>query len=740
MDDIVVLQGHHSIVVLACSPGQSPALIYWGETVEAVGEAGLFRTLVEPQIPHGGSQDFAHASLSCELGGAYFGPAGLLTHGEDQNWAPLLKVVRYEHAQGDEEHSVVIDCSDPASQIEVQYRIGIDTVTDLVQFSTRLCDTRNSCAGDLPARYIDWASVVCFAAPPQLTDVISFSGRWAGEFNPHRQALTQQGFISENRRGRTSQDSAPSIVLCEATTSERSGECLGLHLGWSGNYCTRVDALHDGRRIVQIGEHFAPGEMQLHPGADYTTPTLYGTFSPAGLSAMSQNFHRFYRRHMRDERVVARPRPVHYNTWEGIYFDHDMPKLLALAETAAELGIERFVLDDGWFLGRRDDTKGLGDWFVDTTIYPDGLAPLIDVVNQHGMEFGLWVEPEMVNPDSNLYREHPDWVLAAPHAPQLGWRNQLVLDLARDDVHNYLFERIDALLRDHNITYLKWDMNRDLTHPGSQLGASHAATALSDDGSGAGYTVNRPRTHQQTIALYRLIDKLRRVHPRVEIESCASGGARADFGILSRTDRIWTSDSNDALDRQRIQRGASLFFPLSVLGAHVGPRRCHITGRTLSMGLRTTTALFGHMGVEANLLDMTNQDRTQLAAGIQLYKKHRALIDEGDLYRLDRPTAENSIAVVAQDKHHALLSHVELDTNPNTQVTPLRLAGLNPSMHYHVNLVWPPRIASAAAQNAWSSKMYNELPPISGDLLMKVGIQPPLLHPQSGVIFELSAV
>ena len=725
MGDIVVLQGRQSTLALHCPLEQSPALIYWGEAVREVGTPELFQVLVAPQLPHGTSQSFGHASLSCELGGHYFGPAGLLTHGDDQDWAPLLRVIECEETLADAQHFVRISCSDPTSNLAVCYQITMDTITDVVRFSTTFTDTRTPQTNQQHPRHIDWASVVCINAPAQLEELISFSGRWAGEFNQVREPLTHHGFIAENRRGRTSQDNAPSIVLCEAHTTERSGGCLGLHLGWSGNYRTRVDRLHDGRCVVQLGEQFAPGELQLQAGASYTTPTLYGCYTPAGLSAMSQNFHDFYRRHLCDERIHARP--VHYNTWEGIYFDHDLPTLMSLAERAANLGVERFVLDDGWFLGRRDDTKGLGDWFVDPAVYPQGLTPLIDAVNGHGMEFGLWIEPEMVNPDSNLYRQHPDWVLAAPNAPQLGWRNQLGLDLTRDEVRAYLFERIDSLLRENNIAYLKWDMNRDITHPGAQ------PNAASDNLS------HRPGAHDQVQALYDLIDALRSAHPTVEIESCASGGARADFGILARTDRIWTSDSNDAIDRQRIQRGASLFFPLSVLGAHVGPYRCHITGRKLSMGLRATTALFGHMGVEANLLDMTASDREQLACAIALYKQHRGLLHEGDLYRLDRPAHENTIAVVAKDKRHALVSHTQLETNVQTQAAPLLLVGLEPDLTYRVAPIWPAKLDSAAAQPAQAMTGYEALPAISGEMLMKIGLRPPILHPQSGVVFELCA-
>ena len=268
-----------------------------------------------------------------------------------------------------------------------------------------------------------------------------------------------------------------------------------------------------------------------------------------------------------------RPRPVVLNTWEAVYFDHRLDRLTALADTAAELGVERFVLDDGWFRHRRDDTAGLGDWYVDEDVWPDGLHPLVNHVRGLGMEFGLWVEPEMVNPDSDLARAHPEWVREAPP-----WRNQQVLDIAQPDAYAYLLERLDALVSEYAIDFLKWDHNRDL------VGGAHA----------------------QTLAAYRLLDELRERHPALEIESCSSGGSRVDLGILARTDRVWASDTNDALERQAIQRWTQLLLPPELVGSHVGPPRAHTTGRTHDLSFRVATALFGHFGIE---WDINARDR-----------------------------------------------------------------------------------------------------------------------------------
>ena len=360
--------------------------------------------------------------------------------------------------------------------------------------------------------------------------------------------------------------------------------------------------------LLQLGELLHPGEVVLAPGESYTTPPVYAVHSTSGLGAASRQFHAVVRSSPAHR---TRPRPVVLNTWEAVYFDHDLDTLIRLADAAAAVGVERFVLDDGWFGGRRHARAGLGDWWVSPEAHPGGLTPLIDHVRGLGMEFGIWVEPEMVNPDSELYRAHPTWALADPgYAPVLG-RHQLVLDLTNPEAYEEIRSRLDALLGGHDIAFVKWDMNRDHVH----------ATASS----------GRAGTHAQTLALYRLLDELRRRHPDVEFESCSSGGARIDLGILQRAERVWTSDCNDALERQTIQYFASTLIPPEVIGAHVGPPTSHTTGRTQSLSMRAATALFGHFGIEWNLLDADDRERADLAEWVALYKRHRDLIHHGDV-------------------------------------------------------------------------------------------------------------
>ena len=403
------------------------------------------------------------------------------------------------------------------------------------------------------------------------------------------------------------------------------------------------------------------------------------------------------------------------NTWEAVYFDHDLDRLRELVDVAAEVGIERFVLDDGWFGSRRDDTSGLGDWWVSPEVYPDGLAPLIDHVKAVGMEFGIWVEPEMVNPDSELYRAHPEWALTTDgYEPVLG-RNQLVLDLANPDAFAHILGQLDALLRDHDIAYVKWDMNRDHVQ-----------------GSGA---TGSAGTHAQTLAVYAMLDSLRSRHPSVEFESCASGGGRIDLAILERTERVWTSDCNDALERQTIQRGASMLLPPEVMGAHIGPRRSHTTGRRHTLAFRAATALFGHLGVEWNVIRLDADDRAQLAEAIALHKRFRPLLHSGDVVRFDTEEPYLAHGVYAADRTEALVSFVQMTTGPSLTTPPLRLPGLDPDRRYRIEHVALPgeRWGLAATQPAWLADGVE----LTGRQLAAHGIRPPVLHPESAVLLHV---
>lgn len=473
---------------------------------------------------------------------------------------------------------------------------------------------------------LDRCMAATFLAPAGDLQVMSFTGIWGREFQTRRELLGNGTWIQESRRGRTSHDRFPMLFI------ESETQIFGVTLGFSGNHQMVIDRTDDGQRLVHLGELFEPGEIVLKPGESYRSPVAY-----AGPD--SQDFHAF----VRDELTQwpggkMTPRPVTLNTWEGNYFDHQMDSLKAQATAAAELGIERFVLDDGWFGKRDNDTTSLGDWDIDARKYPDGLKPLVNHVTGLGMQFGIWFEPEMVNPVSELYKAHPDWALTIEGRPVLESRTQLVLDLTRPEVSDYLFGKIDAVLSNHAVSYIKWDMNRDLTH------------AAGRDG--------KAKTAAQTRAVYALMDRIRAAHSNVEIESCASGGGRIDYGALKRTHRVWTSDCTDALERLEIQRGASVFVPPEILGSHISASPNHQTGRRHTLAFRALVAIAYHLGVELNPLELTDEERDELKVYIETYKRLRDLFHApGASFRMEpldgryvwgAASAEKIVVIVAQ--------------------------------------------------------------------------------------------
>ena len=488
-----------------------------------------------------------------------------------------------------------------------------------------------------------------FALPvsSRAQELLTIGGRWGMEFGEQRTPWMQSAISISNSRGRTSHEKWPVVFAGTAQFGEQHGEVWGCHVGWSGNFDITLDGVTEHRKHMLVGEKLVSGEIALQSKTTYSSPTIYAVYSSHGLSTASQHFHEFVRSRMRHKNMS---RPVTLNTWEAVYFDHNIETLTKLADAAAHVGVERFVLDDGWFSGRRNDTAGLGDWTVDSSVWPNGLTPLISHVKSLGMEFGIWCEPEMVNPDSDLYRQHPNWVLHNGSSFPITGRNQLVLDLSRPEVHEYLFECISQLLDAHDISYVKWDHNRDLV-------ASHA--------------------HQQTLGTYELLGRLNQTHPQVQFESCASGGGRVDFGILPFVDRFWTSDSIDPLDRILIQRGAQRLMPPEVLGTHIGSPISHITRRSHSLTFRASTALFGWLGIEWNLLDASPHERDRLAFVVAQYKELRTLLHTGAAFRADHPDTNIIVhGVSAHDQSQSLVSVTRLANGPSSHVDPIRIQHL----------------------------------------------------------------
>ena len=696
-------------LVLDCrgaAEGNGPSILYWGARLEAGTTPEMLALMATRQEVQACMPEEAPIALSPQVGAGFLGNSGIQVHRDGRQWASYTKT---ESVVQRDDGALILVSICTATEIKVIHRLALDQQSDVLTATTELTNI-----GDRTL-WVDQCNAPSIPIPMHYNKILGFAGRWGNEFQRQSVDRFMGTYLRENRSGRTSHDAFPGVILHTEQTNESAGAAYGLHLGCSGNHQLRVEEQFVGRTYAQLGEFFFPGELSLQRNESYCSPTLYGASTECGLSALSQCFHRYVRANLSDSDRLRKSRPVHFNTWEAMYFDLSLERLCTLAEAAAAVGAERFVLDDGWFKNRRSDSAGLGDWRVDETVFPRGLTPLIDYVQAKGMEFGLWVEPEMVNPDSDLYRAHPDWILSASSVPVLLARNQLVLDLTRAEVQDYLFGCIDDLLSQYAISYLKWDMNRTISQPGDAGG--------------------RAVTHYQTLALYQLLARIRKAHPTVEIESCASGGGRADFGILAHTDRVWTSDTNDALDRLRIQNGFSLFFPPEVMGAHVGPKDCHITGRNLSMATRAGVALFGHMGIEANLLTMAASEKTELKAAVALHKQHRQLIHSGDLVRLESQINEQSFGVISTDLQQGLFSYALLDSHRNSAPGRLRFRGLDLETQYEINIIWP--LAPSSISTSILDVINGAI--IGGDALANFGVQLPIMLPQSLLIFHLQA-
>jgi alpha-galactosidase len=692
---VIHLRGTTSSIVI----DDAACIVHWGTDLGELTDEQM-RSLALAQsmpIPNAGLDVRVAASLLPDASSGWVGVPPISVHRGGRDQHPRLAL--------DAMTSSALKCS----ATFVNRRVGLTVEVDLaLDGDVLVVSAEVTNDGD---ELVDVSSLaVTLPVAPRVVECENFAGRWSREFVAQRHPIVVGQIVRENRRGRTSHDCFPAMLVGSDGFNEETGEVWAAHLAWSGNHRTLVERLVDGRCVLQLSELLEPGEIRLTPGARYRTPAVHACWSGNGRNGVRKAMHDFMRRRATHPKRV---RPVLLNTWEAVYFDHQRSKLFELAERAAEVGVERFVLDDGWFRGRDDDTTSLGDWYVDDRKFPEGLRPLAEYVNSLGMEFGLWVEPEMVNPDSDLLRAHPDWVLGID--PPVLARHQLVLDLQRQEVSDYLFELIDALLHDAPIAYLKWDMNRDLVQP------LHDRVAA---------------VHGQTLAMYALLDRVRAAHPTVEIESCASGGARIDHGVLAHTDRVWTSDCNDAMERQRIHAGASLFIPPELLGAHIGPRTSHTTGRTHTLGFRALTALPFHFGIEWDVASLNERDRSALAHAVSLHKRLRPLLHSGEHRRWDcADVSLRAYGVVATDQSEAVVIVAAIDTTRSTVARPLRLGGLDPERSYLVRHEPLPGEHFGPMRQApqWMADGVT----LTGRQLAAVGLTLPVLNPESAILLSL---
>lgn len=535
--------------------------------------------------------------------------------------------------------------------------------------------------------------------PDQEMDLIHFHGRHVKERTFERIPVAHGIFKVASNRGSSSHQHNPTVIFAEKHTGEDNGEAYGIALMYSGSF--EIASEKDQMNQIRVTAGLNPSMFSwtLEPGSHFTTPQALMSYSNQGLAKLSSNFHHTINDHVVNPRFQKVPRPILINNWEATYFDFNGDKIVDIAKKASKLGIDMMVLDDGWF-GKRDlDNEGLGDWFVNEEKLGGTLESLINRIKDLGMSFGIWVEPEMISENSQLYRQHPEWALQIPgHAPARS-RCQLVLDYSNPEVVDYMYTQLKHLLEQHDISYVKWDMNRSINDWYSQALPASRQKEIS---------------HRYVLGLYSLLDRLTKEFPNVLFEGCAGGGGRFDAGMLYYTPQIWTSDDTDAHERCHIQYGTSFFYPVSTMGAHVSAVPNHQTGRKTSLEARGTSAMHGTFGYELDLNTMTEEEQEIVKEQTEWYHKLQPLIYQGEYYRLASPEEENRSLwmFVAPDQSSALLQGILFETRPNALRQRVRLKGLNPDIDYVLT--------------ATNFNRHEELKPISGKALMEGGILLPV--------------
>ncbi|WP_095685585.1 alpha-galactosidase [Candidatus Planktophila vernalis] len=644
----------------------------------------------EPQLP----------GLMRESARGFLGRPSLSGHRNGKAWSTKFEVTDFHH-QG---NHCAVTLRDFHAELEVIVTFDLDAFGVLIQKAT----VKNIGNSDYVLNeFIHWLPL-----PREATQNLDFAGRWSNERQPQCRDIQIGTWVRESREGRSGHNFSIADIALTAQTSFQSGSAWATSIAWSGNSHYLVERGFDGQQSIGAGELLLAGEVILKGNESYEAPALFAVYSSQGLDGVSAAFHS----HLRAREIhPKRPRPLTLNMWEALYFDHNESKIRELVDVAAEVGVERVVLDDGWFHSRRNDRSGLGDWVVDPAVWPNGLTPVVEYINSKGIEFGLWFEGEMVNPDSDLYRAHPEWILhEGDRTPPL-WRHQLVLDLGHEEAYKHVLEQTSSLLAAHNIVYIKWDHNRVL------VDAGHLGVA---------------GVRRQTQAIYRLFAELKKRHPGLEIESCASGGARIDLGVIDYVDRFWTSDNNDALERQTIQRWTSQVIPPEMLGTHIGPTHGHQTGRTLELSMRAITALFGHAGIEWNITQATAEERANLATWAKYYKDNRALLHSGKSVRIDYPDEHGYLyGVISADTKKSIFAYVQLTPTVTIHPASLKFAGLDAAANYLVKAVYPagkPRFMLITPPQ-WMDGIT-----MSGSALATIGVSAPILAPANAVLIEIT--
>ena len=607
------------------------------------------------EYPSLGTGDFRNYALNIEnADGSQCCNPVYITH-EIAAGKYTLKGLPFVRAEENEAETLKIILEDPVTKVELHLLYGVLEKEDII---TRSVIIKN--AGKAPVT-VKKAQSACLDFLHGDYDLIKFYGRHAMERNMERMPVSHESTRIGSRRGTSSHQYNPGVILAGKNTNEDSGSCYGMLFVYSGNFLVEAEKDQYDQTRIQMGltdELFA---YPLEAGAEFTAPEVILSYTNKGLSRLSQQYHHCIMNHICQGKYVHANRPVLINSWEAAYFDFTGDTIVELAKEAKELGIDMVVMDDGWFGKRNDDNSSLGDWYVNEEKLGGTLTKLIERVNAEGVKFGIWIEPEMVSEDSDLYREHPDWAITIPGRKPVRSRNQLVLDFSRKEVRDEIFKRICAVLDQGNVEYIKWDMNRSLADI---------------------YAPNV--TYDYVLGVYDFLEKLTNRYPDILIEGCSGGGGRFDAGMLYYTPQIWCSDNTDAINRTRIQYGTSFFYPVAAMGSHVSAVPNHQTGRVTSMHTRGVAAMSGTFGYELNPALLNAEEKAEIRAQLAQYREHQELIREGDYYRLSNPFQDNFAAwmVVSDDRSQALVSVIRLTAEANPPAAYVTLKGMEEDAFY----------------------------------------------------------
>ena len=699
---IFKLDTENTSYLIGISPEGYVGHVYYGEYLEDADEYYLLRTEEPPftpsvnerekssfldffptEYPSGGVGDYRESCINVRNEAGCMGSEFFYDSYEIKTGKPSLDGLPASFGGADDVTTLEITCVDPVLNLKLILSYSAFEKEDVITRSVKIVNT-----GKQQVR-LEKVYSACLDMDNENFELLTLHGSWGRERHIQRRVICYGKQLVSSAKGKPGHQEHPFIALVTPGTNQQQGRVYGMHFVYSGNFIGQAELTQFDTVRMVMGIHQEEFCWNLRGGESFQAPEVVLTFSEEGLGKMTRSLHDFYRQHMIRSKYKDQKRPILINNWEATYFDFNTEKLLDIAREAKKDGIEMLVMDDGWFGKRNSDNCSLGDWFVNENKIKGGLKHLVDEVNKLGLKFGIWMEPEMISPDSELYRKHPDWAFAVPERTATLSRNQYVLDLSRKEVRDYVYECVHNVISSANIEYVKWDMNRQLTDIGS--------VEFTGDRQGE-------LAHRYVLGVYELQERLVNDFPDLLLENCSGGGARFDPGMLYYSPQIWCSDDTDAIERLSIQEGTELIYPLSTMGAHVSDCPNHTVGRSTPFMTRAHVALAGTFGYELDITKISEEERAMIPEQVSMYHKYNDLVREGDYYRVVS-YRENGLydcwMVVAKDKSEALVTYVQVLGRPNVHSRKIKLLGLDVAADYRLD---------------GTEKVYG------GDLLMNAGM------------------